>query len=207
MHRYLIHRPSRYHCQGVQGRISWSSFDTTATVRSWAWSKTSAIRSRIRQNSHPMGKTRGKTTRESSKSGEKWRFFEGLKRHFALLGAEVAKAQAIHFRGFISVEPGWRDPPRFPRLGCMAPFSRIERGTNRRLCGRRARADPTRRAEGGCAKNATDELDLRETRRFRPTGGDAVALRFVPNGQRMKWWRRAGGRRGILRAYSSYVSI
>ena len=71
----------------------------------------------------PMGKTRGKTTRESSKSGEKWRFFEGLKRHFAVLGAEVAQAQAIHFRGFISVEPGWRDPPRFPRIGCMAPFS------------------------------------------------------------------------------------
>ena len=28
----------------------------------------------------PMGKTRGKTTRESSKSGEKWRFFEGPSR-------------------------------------------------------------------------------------------------------------------------------
>jgi len=74
-----------------------------------------------------MGKTRGKTTRESSKSGEKWRFFEGLKRHFALLGAAVAQAQAIYCQGFISVEPGWCDPPKVPRIGCMAPFFRIER--------------------------------------------------------------------------------
>jgi hypothetical protein len=45
-----------------------------------------AATARIRTS---MGKTRGKTTRESSKTHEKWRFFEGLKRHFAALGAEV----------------------------------------------------------------------------------------------------------------------
>jgi len=102
----------------------------------------------------PMGKTRGKTTRESSKSGEKWRFFEGLKRHFALLGAEVAQAQAIHFRGFISVEPGWCAPPRFPRIGCRAPFSNRARykPTTLRSPGE-GRSDVTR--EAGCAKNAT----------------------------------------------------
>jgi len=96
----------------------------------WAWFPTSSFPRRIRQNSHPMGKTRGKTTRESSKSGEKWRFFEGLKRHFAVLGAEAAQAQAIHFRGFRSVEPGRRDPPKVPRIRCMAPFSDLWR----RIC-------------------------------------------------------------------------
>jgi len=104
--------------EGPQGRLTGLGGDPKPGVV-----QNSAFPSRNRQIRNPMGKTRGKTTRKSAKSGEKWRFFETLKRHFAVLGAEVAQAQAIHFQGFRSVEPGWCDPPRFPRIGCMAPFS------------------------------------------------------------------------------------
>jgi len=123
------------------------------TLANWAWFPSRAFRRRNRQIRNPMGKTRGKTTRKSAKSGEKWRFFETLKRHFAVLGAEVAQAQAIHARSFISVKPGRRDPPKVPRIRCTAPFSN------------RARPKPTTpRSPGEGRSDLTRRGPLRQKR-------------------------------------------
>jgi len=55
-------------------------------------------------------------------NGEKWRFFEGLKRHFVVSGADCARSQAVNLPDLTSVESGCLEPPLARPVGNGAPF-------------------------------------------------------------------------------------
>ena len=55
-------------------------------------------------------------------NGAKWRFFKGLKRHFAVSEADGASSQPASLPTLTSVEPGCIGPPPAPPIGSGAPF-------------------------------------------------------------------------------------
>jgi len=59
---------------------------------------------------------------KAPENGEKWRFFEGLKRHFVVLRADCAKSQTANLPNVTSVESGCLEPPLAQRIGNAAPF-------------------------------------------------------------------------------------
>ncbi len=63
-----------------------------------------------------------KTIKNVLKNGAKWRFFEGLKRHFAVPEADGAKSQPAILADFTSVESNCIEPAAAPEIGGRAPF-------------------------------------------------------------------------------------
>jgi len=102
-------------------------------------------------------------------NGEKRRFFEGLKRHFVVPGADCARSQAVNLPDLTSVEPGCLEPPLAQRIGNGAPFF-TDWGTNRHVGDRRdltiaaighvgpGMADRIRRRSGRSANKATAQF-------------------------------------------------
>ena len=59
-------------------------------------------------------------------------FFEGLKRHFAVPGADGARSQPGSLPDLTSVESGCIEPPPAPGIGTGAPFF-TDVGTDRHV--------------------------------------------------------------------------
>ncbi len=56
------------------------------------------------------------------KNGAEWRFFGGLKRHFAMPAADGARSQPASLPAFTSVAWGCSEPAAAPEMGSRAPF-------------------------------------------------------------------------------------
>jgi len=65
-------------------------------------------------------------------NGEKWRFFEGLKRHFGVLGADRARSETASLPDLTPVESPSIEPPPTPPISNGAPFF-TEWGTDRQV--------------------------------------------------------------------------
>jgi hypothetical protein len=82
------------------------------------------------ENPEKMGK-------DGAENGGKWRFSEGPKRHFAVLGADGPGSQAAKLSDFTSVDSGCLQPPRGPPIRKRAPFfepwARTDMGATRAI--------------------------------------------------------------------------
>jgi hypothetical protein len=63
-----------------------------------------------------------KTGKNVLKNGAKWRFFGGLKRHFAVPAADGARSQHANMQYFTSVASGCIEQAAAPEIGSRAPF-------------------------------------------------------------------------------------
>jgi len=63
-----------------------------------------------------------KISKKLVENGAKWRFFGGLKRHFAALGADGARWQTAVLPDLTSVEPAAIEPPPTAPITNRAPF-------------------------------------------------------------------------------------
>jgi len=102
-------------------------------------------------------------------NGAEWRFFEGLKRHFVLRGADGPRSQTASLPDLTSVDSGCLEPPLAQRIGNEAPFF-TDWGTNRHVGDRRdltiaaighvgpGMADRIRRRSGRSANKATAQF-------------------------------------------------
>ncbi len=78
------------------------------------------------------GKNPEKMVKNEMENGARWRFLEGLKRHFAVPGADGARSQPASLPDFTSVASDWIEPAAAPGSQSGAPFF-TDVGTDRHL--------------------------------------------------------------------------
>ena len=88
-----------------------------------AWFKTSASPVALARVRTLTGKPAEKPRENRQKSGEKWRFFRGPQSAISPCSEPKSLEQAIHLWNFMSLGPGWRQPPKDPPIGRVPPFS------------------------------------------------------------------------------------